>query len=250
MADEGRLFGLRAMIIGASSGIGEAIARTLIKHGADVLAVDVPNSGVDTQFDTLRGIKGAEIDLHASDAPSQIAEAASSEFGDLDILVCNVNPRVDGTFNDGDDAALDKLLEQKQQLVSGICKELLPLMQNSPAGRIVILGFVRSIFGRDGTRGFEKSTTAIAQLTTELASEAGPFGINANYIQPGAIMTPESRRIFNADKELRDFCIQQSAAKRLGEPIDIAKVALFLATDDSVFVSGTGIVVDGGEAGT
>ena len=61
-------------------------------------------------------------------------------------------------------------------------------------------------------------------------------------------MTPESRRIFNADKELRDFCIQKSAAKRLGEPIDIAKVALFLATDDSVFVSGTGIVVDGGEA--
>ena len=61
MADEGRLFGLRALIIGASSGIGEAIARTLIKHGADVLAVDVPNSGIDTQYDALRGIKGAEI---------------------------------------------------------------------------------------------------------------------------------------------------------------------------------------------
>jgi NAD(P)-dependent dehydrogenase (short-subunit alcohol dehydrogenase family) len=247
MTDEGRLFGLRAVIIGASSGIGEAIARTLIKHGADVLAVDAPNSGVDTQFDTLRGIKGTEIDLHAGDAPSQIAEAASSEFGDLDILVINVNPRVDGPINDGD-AALDKLLEQKQQLVSGICKELLPLMQNSPAGRIVILGFVRSIFGRDGSESFAKSTAAIAKLTAGLASEAGPFGINANYIQPGAVMTPESRRIFNADKELRDFCIQQSAAKRLGEPIDIAKVALFLATDDSVFVSGTGIVVDGGEA--
>jgi NAD(P)-dependent dehydrogenase (short-subunit alcohol dehydrogenase family) len=228
MTDEGRLFGLRAVIIGASSGIGEA-------------------SGVDTQFDTLRGIKGTEIDLHAGDAPSQIAEAASSEFGDLDILVINVNPRVDGPINDGD-AALDKLLEQKQQLVSGICKELLPLMQNSPAGRIVILGFVRSIFGRDGSESFAKSTAAIAKLTAGLASEAGPFGINANYIQPGAVMTPESRRIFNADKELRDFCIQQSAAKRLGEPIDIAKVALFLATDDSVFVSGTGIVVDGGEA--
>jgi NAD(P)-dependent dehydrogenase (short-subunit alcohol dehydrogenase family) len=247
MTDEGRLFGLRAVIIGASSGIGEAIARTLIKHGADVLAVDAPNSGVDTQFDTLRGIKGTEIDLHAGDAPSQIAEAASSEFGDLDILVINVNPRVDGPINDGD-AALDKLLEQKQQLVSGICKELLPLMQNSPAGRIVILGFVRSIFGRDGSESFAKSTAAIARLTAGLASEAGPFGINANYIQPGAVMTPESRRIFNADKELRDFCIQQSAAKRLGEPIDIAKVALFLATDDSVCVSGTGIVVDGGEA--
>lgn len=248
MTEDRRLFGLRAVIIGASSGIGEAIARTLIKHGADVLAVDAPNSGIDNQFDTLRGIKGAEIDLHSSDAPSQIAEAASAEFGDLDILVCNVNPRVDGPVNDGDDASLDKLLEQKQQMVSGICKELLPLMQNSPAGRIVIMGFVRSIFGRDGSKSFARSTNAIAQLTAELASEAGPFGVNANYIQPGAVMTPESRRIFNADKDLRDFCIQQSAAKRLGEPIDIAKVALFLTTDDSVFVSGTGIVVDGGAA--
>lgn len=248
MSEERRLFGLRAVVAGAASGIGEAIARTLVKHGADVLAIDSPNAGIDVQFETLRGVKGVVVDLHASDAPSQLAEAARAEFGDLDIVVCNVNPRVDGLINDGDDAALDQLLERKRRLVSGICRELLPLMKNSPAGRIVIMGFVRSIFGREGSESFARSTESIAQLTAELASEAGPFGINANYIQPGAVMTPESRRVFNADKDLRDFCIQRSAAKRLGEPIDIAKVALFLATDDSVFVSGTGIVVDGGEA--
>jgi NAD(P)-dependent dehydrogenase (short-subunit alcohol dehydrogenase family) len=110
------------------------------------------------------------------------------------------------------------------------------------------LGFLRSVFGRDGSASFAKSTAAIAQLTAQLASEAGKYGVNANYIQPGAIMTPQSRRVFNADKALRDFCIDRSAAKRLGEPIDVAKVALFLATDDSVFVSGTGIVVDGGDS--
>ncbi len=248
MAEERRLFGLRAVVAGSASGIGEAIARTLVKHGADVLAVDSPNSGIDSQFDTLKGVKGVVVDLHASDAASQIAEVASSEFGDLDIVVCNVSPHVDGVINDGDDEALDKLLDRKKQIVSGICRELLPLMKNSPAGRIVIMGFIRSIFGRGGSQSFAKSTASIASLTAELASESGPFGINVNYIQPGAVMTPESRRVFNADKALRDFCIQRSAAKRLGEPIDIAKVALFLATDDSVFVSGTGIVVDGGEA--
>ena len=248
MADERRLFGLRAVVTGASGGIGEAIARTLIKHGADVLAIDSPNSGIESQFKSLRGITGAVIDLHAADAVTQVAEAAGDKFGDVDILVCNVTPRTDGLINDGDDAALDNLLERKQQLVSEICQAMLPLMQNSPAGRIVILGFVRSIFGREGSGSFAKSTFAIAKFTAQLAAEAGPFGINANYIQPGAVMTPDSRRVFNTDKELRDFCIQRSAAKRLGEPIDIAKVALFLATDDSVFVSGTGIVVDGGEA--
>ena len=248
MADERRLFGLRAVVTGASGGIGEAIARTLIKHGADVLAIDSPNSGIESQFKSLRGITGAVMDLHAADAATQVAEAAGDKFGDVDILVCNVTPRIDGLINDGDDTALDNLLERKQQLVSEICQAMLPLMQNSPAGRIVILGFVRSIFGSEGSGSFAKSTTAIAKLTAQLAAEAGPFGINANYIQPGAVMTPDSRRVFNTDKELRDFCIQGSAAKRLGEPIDIAKVALFLATDDSVFVSGTGIVVDGGEA--
>jgi len=248
MADERRLFGLRAVVTGASGGIGEAIARTLIKHGADVLAIDSPNSGIESQFKSLRGITGAVMDLHAADAATQVAEAAGDKFGDVDILVCNVTPRIDGLINDGDDTALDNLLERKQQLVSEICQAMLPLMQNSPAGRIVILGFVRSIFGREGSGSFAKSTVAIAKLTAQLAAEAGPFGINANYIQPGAVMTPDSRRVFNTDKELRDFCIQGSAAKRLGEPIDIAKVALFLATDDSVFVSGTGIVVDGGEA--
>ena len=248
MADERRLFGLKAIVTGASGGIGEAIARTLIKQGADVLAIDSPNSGVDSQFKSVRGIKGTVIDIHAADAASQISEAASSEFGHVDIVICNVTPHVEGPINDGDNDALEKLLEQKQQIVSGICQQLLPLMKNSPAGRIVILGFVRSIFGRDGSESFAKSTAAIAALTAQLATEAGPHSINANYIQPGAVMTPSSRRVFNSDKELRDFCIGQSAAKRLGEPIDIAKVALFLASDDSVFVSGTGIVVDGGKA--
>ena len=122
------------------------------------------------------------------------------------------------------------------------------MMKSSPAGRIIILGFNRSVFAKDGTDSYAKSEAAIAELTRRLAAETAEFGINANYIQLGAIMTPESRRVFNNDKELRDHCIQRSAAKRLGEPVDVAKVVLFLATDDSVFVSGTGIVVDGGVA--
>ena len=139
-------------------------------------------------------------------------------------------------------------MARKNTLVEGVCEQLLPMMQSSQAGRIVILGFNRAVFSQDGTDSYARSEAAIADLTRRLAAERAQYGINVNYIQPGAIMTPESRRVFNNDKALRDFCIQRSAAKRLGEPVDIAKVALFLATDDSVFVSGTGIVVDGGIA--
>ena len=247
MADELRLWGMKALVTGAGGGIGEAIARTLVKQGAEVLAIDSANSGVDVEFSAVQGISTEVLDVLSSDAPTLVANAARDRFGRMDIVICDVNPRVNAPLNDGDDNELDALLERKQQLVTGICTELLPLMKNSPAGRIVILGFLRSVFGRNGSLGYTRSTDALARLTSQLAADAGPYGINANYIQPGAIMTPESRRTFKKDKALRDFCIERSAAKRLGEPIDIAKVALFLATDDSVFVSGTGIVVDGGK---
>ena len=91
--------------------------------------------------------------------------------------------------------------------------------------------------------GGERQRVAFARA---LAAETGDSGITANYVQPGAIMTAVSREVFRKDKSLRDSCIAGSAAKRLGEPVDVAKVVLFLASDDAVFVSGTGIAVDGG----
>jgi NAD(P)-dependent dehydrogenase (short-subunit alcohol dehydrogenase family) len=248
MADALRLFGMRAVITNAAGGIGEAIARTLVKHGAEVLAVDTANSGVETHFKSVRGIRGAVLDLFAPDGAADLAELAATELGVVDIIVCDVTPATDALINDQDADALDKLLQRKHDLVSDICHKLLPLMKNSPGGRVIILGFLRSVFGVDGSNSFRKSQSSIADFTAGLAAETGEFGVNANYIQPGAIMTPESRRVFKSDKALRDFCIGASAAKRLGDPVDVAKVALFLATDDSVFVSGTGIVVDGGIA--
>ena len=86
-------------------------------------------------------------------------------------------------------------------------------------------------------------------MTRALAAECGDSGITANYVQPGAIMTPVSREVFRKNKDLRDYCIATSAASRVGEPVDVAKVVLFLASDDAVFVSGAGIAVDGGRTG-
>lgn len=248
MADALRLFGMRAVITNASSGIGEAIARTLVKHGAEVLAVDTANSGVESHFKSVRGIRGAVLDLLGPDGPAELAKLAADELGVVDIVVCDLTPPTDAPLRDQDEDAVEQLLQRKHERVSEICGKLLPLMKNSPAGRIIILGFLRSVFALDGEEGFRRSEDAIAKFTQKLGAETGQFGINANYIQPGAVMTPESRRVFKNDMKLRDYCIGASAAKRLGEPVDVAKVALFLATDDSVFVSGTGIVVNGGSA--
>ena len=101
-------------------------------------------------------------------------------------------------------------------------------------------------FAADGEDAYERSRQAVADLTRALAAEAGPDGITVNYVQPGAIMTPDARRVFTEDKTLRDYCIRRSAARRLGEPVDVAKVALFLASDDASYITGQTIYPDGG----
>jgi len=168
-------------------------------------------------------------------------------LGGIDILINDFPLYVEAPLRDGD-AQLDKLLELRADLLMSICRSALPHLKKSPQGRIISIGFLRSVFAADGAVAFAKSEQNLAAITRALGSETGEFGITANYIQPGAIMTPASRDVFRKNMALRDFCIGQSAAQRLGEPVDVAKVALFLASDDAAFVSGTGILVDGGRS--
>ncbi len=248
MDDAMRLFGLKAIVTGAANGIGEAIARTFVKHGAHVLSVDGPDSGIETLFSSVRGISGFAADLMDPESAGQIMQAASSSLGALDIVVNNYVIQSETPISDDDENALKGLLDRKITVMSGICDSAMPLLKKSPAGRLINIGFVRSSFTKDGDSAFASAESALAEYTANLASACGEFGITANYIQPGAIMTPASRDVFSKDMALRDYCINRSAAKRLGDPVDVAKVALFLATDDAVFVSGTGVRVDGGEA--
>ena len=245
MADPSRLYGLKALVINAAGGIGEASARTLTKHGASVLAVDTINSGIDQHFKSVKGIDGIAANLTDATRMPALIEQAIEHLGRIDILVNDFpTPTQDPLSDSG--VPFKELLENRSALIMSICRSALPQLQKSPAGRIINIGFLRSIFSVDGAAAFAEAQTDLAGLTTALAAETGDFGITANYVQPGAIMTPESRETFKKDTALRDFCIAQSAAHRLGEPVDIAKVVLFLASDDAAFVNGTGIVVDGG----
>ncbi len=245
MGDPLRLYGLKALVTNAAQGIGEAISRTLIKHGATVLAVDSANSGVEQHFKSVRGIEGHVSSLTDAARMPALIEEAVERLGGIDILV-NEFPLSGDAPLANDDALVDKLLDWRADLVMSICRPALPHLKKSPAGRIINIGFLRSLFDPKGAEAFLKSEQSLAALTHALGAETGEFGITANYIQPGAIMTPASRDVFKKNVALRDFCISHSAARRLGEPVDVAKVALFLASDDAAFVSGTGVRVDGG----
>ncbi len=244
-----RLYGLRAVVLTGGSGIGEATARTLAKHGSTVLAFDTKNSGVDRHFKSVKGITGAAANLVDADQMPALIEQAVDTLGGIDILV-NEFPI---TFSEPISASADRLqrlLQSRAALTLSICRAALPHLKKSPAGRIINMGFLRSAFASDADDASGKAEKDLANLTRALAVEIGEFGITANYVQPGGVMTPDSRDVFKKDKALRDHCINSSAARRLGEPVDIAKVVLFLASDDATFVSGTGIAVDGGRSGS
>jgi len=248
MAEPRRLYGLKALVLSGASGVGEAVARTLVKHGATVLAVDTLNSGIEQTFKSVSGIEGLAAGLTDATRMPALIEDTIERLGGIDILVNEFPPQAEVPLADGD-AELDALLEKRAELIMSICRAALRHLKKSPAGRIINIGFLRSVFAADGAVAFESSEQNLAELTRALAAETGEFGITANYVQPGAIMTPKSRDVYRKDTALRDHCISMSAAQRLGEPVDVAKVVLFLASDDAGFVSGAGLVVDGGRKG-
>jgi NAD(P)-dependent dehydrogenase (short-subunit alcohol dehydrogenase family) len=245
MSDPLRLYGLKALVTNAGSGIGEAVSRTLVKHGAKVLAVDDANSGVEQQFKSVKGVTGhTESYLDVGRLPALI-KAAVDKLGGVDILVTDFEIPTDGLI-DSDGDGFEKLIGIRSELLLAFTRAVLPHIKKSPAGRIVNIGFLRSVFSAAAVAACNKAEKNLADITRTLAADVGEFGITANYVQPGAIMTPASREVFRKNKDLRDHCISNSAARRLGEPVDVAKVVLFLASDDATFVSGTGIAVDGG----
>lgn len=246
MADRQRLFGLKAIVTGGAGGIGEAIARTFAKHGAEVLAVDLPTTTIETHYNKVSNVTGVALDITSEDAPRDLMVAAKTQMGTLDILVNNAGVRYAATVENTTMADWQRVMDVNVNAMFRLCQAAIPLLKKSPAGRIINIGSVLSSFGQAGLSAHAASKHAVAGFTKSLASEVGGFGITANYIEPGAIMTAMMRQVFKADVAARDFWIRKSAAGRLGEPIDVAKVALFLATDDAAFVSGQGIVVDGG----
>ena len=244
-ADDGRLFGVRLLVYGAANGAGEAIVRICARHDAQVVAVDSGSSDVDRRFKSVPGVTAIVRDSGAENAEAVIESAADS-LGGLDAVIYCANMQAKQPIADA--AGKETLVEQRGESINRLFAAALTHLQNSPGGRLIAVGLLRSSFTKDAQILFESAEQSLAALVRKTAAGSGQLGVTANYIQPGAIMTPESRRVFVSDKDLRDHCIQQSAAQRLGEPLDIAKAALFLVSDDATFISGTGLRVDGGAA--
>lgn len=228
-ATSGRLAGRRAIVTGGASGIGAATVRRLISDGADVISVDLSGDGLVADVSTDAGV--AAIVAAAGDT--------------LDILINNAGVCPVAPLAKLDDDAWGHALAVNVTAPFRLSRALAPVLAKSNAGRIINTGSILSSHGDASLAAYTASKHAILGLTRALANELGPMGITVNCVQPGAIVTAMTADLFTQPEVVAHYT-SGCPLGRLGQPDDIADVFAFLASDDARFITGQGIMVDGG----
>lgn len=240
-----RLAGKNAIVTGAASGIGQATAQLFASEGANVLAVDRPESAIASAHDGVERVTPFLMDITAEDAANRIVSAALAEFGALDILMNNAGTGSNALAEVLPIEEWDRVFNVNVRAAFLLCQRAIPELRARGKGRIINVASVMATRTDYGLAAYCASKAAVAGLTHTLALELGKFGITANYILPGPIYTGMTRQNFDKDF-IREVWEKKTAVRRLGQPIDIARGALFLASDDSDYVTGHGLVIDGG----
>ena len=231
--------GRKAIVTGAASGIGAATVVRLLADGCTVLAVDMVSNGLSGSYNHV-------ADLNDPTQIAGIAEGASATMGGLDILINNAGVCPAGPLDDLTEAMWASALQVNVTAVMQLTRACLPMLRASAAGRVINTGSILSRYGDAGLVAYATSKHAVLGLTRALAAELGPDGITVNCIQPGAIVTGMTKPMFDASPEPGAYYTGRSVLGRLGQPEDIADVMSFLASDDARFITGQGILVDGG----
>jgi NAD(P)-dependent dehydrogenase (short-subunit alcohol dehydrogenase family) len=240
-----RLEGKVAIVTGAASGIGAATTALFAEEGARVLAVDLPGTRLGRAHRARERVATLEADVAADGSAARIVGEAVSQFGGLDILMNNAGVSSNALAEVLPIEEWDRVFSVNVRAMFLLCQAAIPLMKRRKRGRIVNVASVMARRTDYGLAAYTSAKHAVAGLTKTLALELGKYGITANYIEPGAIYTGMTKRTFD-QPHIREAWEKKAAVRRLGQPIDIARGALFLASDESGFVTGHGLVVDGG----
>lgn len=251
MIESERLRGLVAVVTGAGSGQGQAVALAFASAGADVLVNDINPSATGETVDMISTARGNAVaalgDVSVLDDAVRIAELARERFGRLDVLYNNagINPSGSGDCGvvDLDLATWDRVMTVDVKGVAIMSRVSIPVMLDGGGGSIVNVSSVSAVRG-GAAHAYTAAKGAVISLTRALATTYGPQ-IRANVICPGAIRTPMTDEVLAAP-ELRQRWVSRSLVQRIGEPDDIAPLAVYLASPESSFVTGTTIVIDGG----
>ncbi|WP_109059885.1 3-oxoacyl-ACP reductase FabG [Aggregatibacter aphrophilus] len=233
-----------ALVTGATRGIGRAVAEELASKGAFVIGTATSEKGAES-ISAYLGEKGRGLVLNVADQASidAVLEYIKQEFGDIDILVNNAGITRDNLLMRMKDEEWFDILQTNLSSVYHLSKAMLRTMMKKRFGRIINIGSVVGSMGNAGQTNYCAAKAGLIGFSKALAKEVASRGITVNVVAPGFIATDMTEVL---SEELKNNLLTQIPAGRLGEPKDIAKAVAFLASDDSAYINGTTLHVNGG----
>lgn len=250
-----RLEGKVAIVTGAASGIGEASAVRMAAEGAAVVVADRNETGAKEVADRIQGAGGRALavacDVSSEDDIVAMVAAAVDTFGALHVVHNNA-ALTDASAHAKDHTVLDLSVEtwDRSMAVNArgamlVCKHAVPHLIEAGGGSIINTASNQALAGDLSQTAYGAAKGAVVTLTMSVATAFGKQGVRCNCISPGAIRTPS---LLNAcPPAILDLIEESNLVARLGEPEDIAALALFLASDESSFITGLTIRCDGGQ---
>lgn len=238
-----------AIITGAGSGIGRAIAFAFIEEGARVVVADWSEKGGKETVGQIKNKNGEAIfiktDVSKTNDVEQLVKACLDKFGRVDILINNAGIYKACNLHEMTEENWDKIIDINLKSVFLGSKRVISEMLKHGKGKIVNIASIAGLVGFAQSGAYCASKGGIIALTKAMALDYAPKKINANCICPGVIKTAMTKDMIG-DPATKQFLESSTPYPRLGEPDDIAMAAVYLASDESDFVNGEILIVDGG----
>ena len=244
------LLGKTALITGASKGLGKAIALALAQAGARIALVSRDGTKLNDVAAEIRG-SGGNASVFVADVTdeaqvAQVRDAVAAQFGDtLHILINNAGINIRKPVTDFTLAEWNSVLTTNLTSVFLLCRAFVPMMKGRGYGRIINMTSMMSHISLPGRTAYSASKTALLGFNRALALELAAEKITVNGISPGVCDTEINTPLMQ-NPELRAQFLAKIPVGRFGEPSEIAKLALYLCSEDAGFITGTDVIIDGG----
>ncbi|WP_256759496.1 SDR family NAD(P)-dependent oxidoreductase [Cohnella sp. WQ 127256] len=239
----GRLDNKVAIITGGASGIGESMADLFAQEGAIVIAADINEAALE-KVSQKQNINGMKLNVASDEDWAALAKEVNERFGKIDILVNNAGISSEKPYDQINIEDWQKMLSINGFGPFAGMKHVAPYMAAQKKGSIINISSYTALIGQ-GLNHYSASKGAVRALSKAAATTFGRQGVRVNALFPGIIETPMTQAL-STSKDLLDRLVQATPLQRLGLPIDIAQAALFLASDESSYITGSEIVIDGG----
>jgi NAD(P)-dependent dehydrogenase (short-subunit alcohol dehydrogenase family) len=241
------LKGKVVLVTGGGSGLGYAIARAFASIRAHVVIVGRNEERLSRASRELgRNVEGIAFDLSAIDRVPELVTMIRKSTGAIDVLVNNAGINLKKDALHVTDEEYQTIVHTNQTAVFALTREVLKSMAARRTGNIIMISSMASQYGVPKVIGYTASKSAVEGMTRALAVECAQYGIRVNCIAPGFIKTDMSSKALNSDPERKRRVLTRTPMGRLGEPLDVARAALFLASEQSKFITGVILPVDGG----